>query len=197
MEGRMENVETSAAPQETVQQQEQTPLMMQEGQKKMKVMVAVDESESSMYALKWALDHCLCSPADVADPTSEVELVYIVHVQPPFQNFVYGPAAVFATPMVMDSTRNAQEQNAATILARASQICKDKKVKAETLTLQGDPKDMICQALEEINIDLLVVGSRGLGMIKRAFLGSVSDYCAHHAKCPILIVKPPAKVSSK
>jgi nucleotide-binding universal stress UspA family protein len=25
----------------------------------------------------------------------------------------------------------------------------------------------------------------------RAFLGSVSDYCAHHAKAPILIVKPP------
>ncbi|KAK6944168.1 UspA [Dillenia turbinata] len=196
MEG-TENIETSAAPQETVQQQEHTQLMMQ-GQKKMKVMVAVDESDLSMYALKWALDHCLCPPADVADPMSEVELVYVVNVQPPFQNFVYpaGPA-IFATPIVIDSVRKGQEENAAMILARALQICKDKKVKAETLILHGDPKDMICQAVEQMNIDLLVVGSRGLGMIKRAFLGSVSDYCAHHAKCPILIVKPPAKVSSK
>nr|GMD44331.1 Adenine nucleotide alpha hydrolases-like superfamily protein [Ipomoea batatas] len=40
-------------------------------------------------------------------------------------------------------------------------------------------------------VDLVVVGSRGLGQIKRAVLGSVSDYCAHHARCPVLIVKPP------
>nr|ATE50937.1 universal stress protein 31 [Salvia miltiorrhiza] len=39
----------------------------------------------------------------------------------------------------------------------------------------GDPKDRICRAVEEMNINLLVVGSRGLGQIKRAFLGSVSD----------------------
>ena len=31
----------------------------------------------------------------------------------------------------------------------------------------------------------------------RAFLGSVSDYCAHHANCPILIVKPPKEKLSR
>ncbi|KAJ4705475.1 Universal stress protein A [Melia azedarach] len=70
-------------------------------------------------------------------------------------------------------------------------MCEDKMVKAETLILNGDPKDMICQAAEEVHVDLLVVGSRGLGKIKRALLGSVSDYCAHHVVCPIVIVKPP------
>ncbi|ESQ48848.1 hypothetical protein EUTSA_v100218381mg, partial [Eutrema salsugineum] len=29
-----------------------------------------------------------------------------------------------------------------------------------------------------------------------AFLGSVSDYCAHHANCPILIVKPPKEMTN-
>lgn len=33
--------------------------------------------------------------------------------------------------------------------------------------------------------------------IYRAFLGSVSDYCAHHAKCPVLIVKPPKEFSDQ
>ncbi|KAH9737772.1 Usp domain-containing protein [Citrus sinensis] len=64
-------------------------------------------------------------------------------------------------------------------------------VNAQTLILDGDARDVICQAVEQMHIDLLVVGSRGLGKVKRAFLGSVSDYCAHHAVCPILIVKPP------
>lgn len=41
------------------------------------------------------------------------------------------------------------------------------QVKAETLILTGDPKDMICQATEQMHVDLLVVGSRGLGMVKR------------------------------
>jgi len=35
------------------------------------------------------------------------------------------------------------------------------------MILEGDPKEMICQAVEQTHVDLLVVGSRGLGMIKR------------------------------
>ncbi|KAF3556416.1 hypothetical protein F2Q69_00010234 [Brassica cretica] len=38
---------------------------------------------------------------------------------------------------------------------------------------------------------ILVVGSHGYGAIKRAVLGSVSDYCAHHAHCSVMIVKKP------
>lgn len=41
------------------------------------------------------------------------------------------------------------------------------QIKAETLILQGDPKDKICQAAEELHVDLVVIGSRGLGPIKR------------------------------
>ncbi|XP_059278157.1 universal stress protein A-like protein [Lycium ferocissimum] len=69
-------------------------------------------------------------------------------------------------------------------------MCKAKMINAESLILEGDPKNMLCEATEKMNIDLLAVASRGLGQIKRAFLGSVSDYCARHAKCPVLIVKP-------
>lgn len=40
-------------------------------------------------------------------------------------------------------------------------------MRAETLILEGDAKDRICEAAEEMHVDLLVVGSRGLGKIKR------------------------------
>ncbi|KAL5708925.1 hypothetical protein ACHQM5_019668 [Ranunculus cassubicifolius] len=98
---------------------------------------------------------------------------------------------VYATTTVIDSVRKAQQQNSAMLLDRALEICKGKNIKAESVILEGDPKDMICQAAEQIQPDMVVVGSRGLSKLKRAFLGSVSDYCAHHVKCPILIVKPP------
>nr|GMD87187.1 universal stress protein A-like protein [Ipomoea batatas] len=53
------------------------------------------------------------------------------------------------------------------VLSKALQMCKEKMVKAETLVVEGDPKDKICQAAEEMRVDLLVVGSRGLGNITR------------------------------
>ncbi|XP_056171287.1 universal stress protein A-like protein [Syzygium oleosum] len=170
---------------------------------KRKVMVAVDESEGSFYALRWTLDHLVrrSSPAPAADEEEEVEMITLVHVQQPFQHYPIpagpGGTAFYATPSVVESARKAQEENSALILSRALHMCKESMVKAETLILIGDPKDTICQATEQMHMDLLVVGSRGLGKIKRAFLGSVSDYCAHHAKCPILIVRSPKEASKQ
>ncbi|ONK68857.1 uncharacterized protein A4U43_C05F16770 [Asparagus officinalis] len=100
-------------------------------------------------------------------------------------------AAVYATPSVRDSVKKAQDQNSAIVISKAVQLCKERLVEPETMLLEGDPKDVICQAAEEMHADLLVVGSRGLSMLRRAFLGSVSDYVAHHANCPVLISKPP------
>ena len=47
------------------------------------------------------------------------------------------------------------------------------QIKAETLILEGDPKDMICQATEQMHVDLLVVGNRGLGRIRRWVVFSI------------------------
>ncbi|XP_071708215.1 universal stress protein A-like protein [Rutidosis leptorrhynchoides] len=183
-------IETTAA-QEFVQVQKQEKIM--------KVMVAIDESEGSLYALQWALENLfrhrdIGAPADDGSP-----LITVVHVQPPFQMpytaVPVGPV-LFATPAVMDSVKKAQEESASEVLSHASKVCEQHRIKAQMMVIRGNPKDMIVEAVEQINVDLLVVGSRGLGQIKRAFLGSVSDYCVHHAKCPVLIVRPP-KSSNK
>ncbi|XP_058105761.1 universal stress protein A-like protein isoform X2 [Magnolia sinica] len=160
--------------------------------KKMEVLVAIDESEGSFYALKWVLDRLFPSSSPSDQQAQERPTLILLHVQQPFQHYIFpaGPA-VYATSTVVESVRKAQEQNSSLLLARALEACQGRMVEIETLILDGDPKDMICQAAEQHHVDLVVVGSRGLGKIKRAFLGSVSDYCAHHAKCPILIVKPP------
>ncbi|CAN1306988.1 Universal stress protein A-like protein [Linum perenne] len=150
--------------------------------KPLRVMVAIDESDGSFYALQWVLDHLVGGGGGGIVPSNEPSLedtgmVTLVHVQQPFhpQILPVGPGG---------------DENSAALLARAMKLCSDNMIKAETLILEGDAKDKLCQATEQTHVDLLVVGSRGLGKIKRAFLGSVSDFCAHHAKCPVLIVKP-------
>ena len=59
---------------------------------KLKVMVAMDESDCSFYALKWTVDHVFGTAA-VATPSleeaspEEVDMVILVHVQQPFQHY--------------------------------------------------------------------------------------------------------------
>ncbi|KAL8204863.1 hypothetical protein R6Q57_010486 [Mikania cordata] len=142
--------------------------------KKLKVMVAVDEGDVSLYALKWTLDNLFKNHAGageeipVGEPDPEQGMVTVVHVVQPFERYTF-PAepSMYTSAAMLESMRKAQQQNAAQLLSRAYQTCKETKIKAETLILEGDPKEMICQAVEETHYDLLVVGSRGLGAIKR------------------------------
>ncbi|XP_047332101.1 universal stress protein A-like protein [Impatiens glandulifera] len=163
---------------------------MKKKKKLKRVMVALDESDVSLYALKWALDVFLPSMAEEAKLT-------IVHVQPPFESYIYtvGPV-IYAKPPEIELMRKAQQEGAEKLFAQALPLCSANKVNADTLVLEGDAKDMICEATEKMEVDLLVMGSRGLGMIKRTLLGSISDYCVHHAKCPVLIVRTPKEMTT-
>ncbi|KAL6521228.1 hypothetical protein OROGR_017797 [Orobanche gracilis] len=165
--------------------------------KRMSVLVAIDDSDESFHALEWVLDNKILmggapavSDVEYETPQQDSEVITIAHVVEPLPRYAY-PGGY-----VLESSNKAQEQNAARILSRAFEMCREKSVKAKTIILEGDPKDRICRVVEEMSVDLLVVGSRGLGQIKRAFLGSVSDYCVHHAKCAVLVMKPPVKKKS-
>ena len=55
--------------------------------------------------------------------------------------------------------------------------------------LHGGADQEIVKLADEIGAGLIVMGSRGLGGIKRALKGSVSDSVVRHAHCPVLIVR--------
>lgn len=52
-----------------------------------------------------------------------------------------------------------------------------------------DAKKSIVEATKNNKADMLVMGSRGLHPLKRAVLGSVSEYCIHNCDCPVLVHK--------
>ena len=62
-------------------------------------------------------------------------------------------------------------------------------VPARGRCVSGDPAKAIMRSLEEDGCDMVVMGTRGLGALQAAFLGSVSSYVLLHAKCPVTLVK--------
>jgi nucleotide-binding universal stress UspA family protein len=54
----------------------------------------------------------------------------------------------------------------------------------------GRPEHALVKTSQRDGTDLLVVGHRGVSGVRRALLGSVSEYCAHHAPCSVLIARP-------
>ncbi len=62
-------------------------------------------------------------------------------------------------------------------------------VKVEPLVGQGEPADVLCQVAEAADIDLIVVGNKGMSGARRFLLGSVPNQVAHYAPTDVLIAK--------
>ncbi|KAJ9567812.1 hypothetical protein OSB04_003778 [Centaurea solstitialis] len=155
------------------------------------VLVAVDGSDESMNALNWALDNVKLRP--------DGNLV-IIHVQsPPSIAAGLNPGAIpfggpsdLEVPAFTAAIEAHQRRITDAILTHAMKICADKNREVKTQIVVGDPKEKIVEAVEELHADLLVIGCRSFGPIKRMFLGSVSNYCSNHVPCPVMIVKATA-----
>lgn len=65
------------------------------------------------------------------------------------------------------------------------------QLKCRLIKENGNPGEAVCKVAKERNVDHVVMGSRGLGTVSRALVGSVSDYCLHHANVPVSVVPPP------
>ncbi|CAM8948189.1 hypothetical protein QQ045_017161 [Rhodiola kirilowii] len=151
------------------------------GDEKKKVMVAIDESECSHYALRWLLEN--------VDSVKDAKL-YILTVLPVADfGYIYASTLGNTAPELIQSVQENQRKVAAILLEKAKNICAEYGIDVETISEPGDPKEVICETADKYNVQLLVVGSHGRNAIKRAFLGSVSNYCVHNAKCPVLVVK--------
>ncbi|XP_028771211.1 universal stress protein PHOS34 [Neltuma alba] len=148
------------------------------------MVVGIDDYDHSIYALQWTLDHFFAS-----GPNPLFRLV-LVHAKPSATSVVglAGPGAADVLPIVDADLR----QIAARVVEKAKELCTGKSVNdAMVEVVEGDARNVLCDAVERHHASMLVVGSHGYGAIKRAVLGSVSDYCAHHAHCTVMIVKKP------
>ncbi|XP_078160078.1 universal stress protein A-like protein isoform X2 [Carex rostrata] len=155
-----------------------------------KIVVAVDGGEESTFALQWCLRNFVSSSATTSSPRDTLVLVY-ARPYPPVYSAMDGTGVLFSEEITASLDKYSRDL-ADSVMNRAQKICKDYNVKVDVKVTVGDAREVLCETVEKIKADVLVLGSHGYGFIKRALIGSVSDYCSKNAKSPVLIVKRPA-----
>lgn len=145
----------------------------------MRVLIGYDGSASSDQAL--ALVTALAWPA-----TSECRIVVACGV--PFVPYAYAPGVV-VDAATLQALYDAQAEEAEQLATAARARVARPDLAATSEVGVGRPASTILEAADRFAPDLLVVGSRGLGPLTSALLGSVSEELVDHAPCPVLVVR--------
>jgi len=139
-----------------------------------RILIATDGSDSAREALEFGLDL-----ADEQDAWA-----FVVHVSPTVDalpNAGFG----FLAPTVPHEFCERDRVP----LHEAIELAAEKDLNIRIELLKGNPADEIVAFADTIGADLIVVGSRGHGVITGALLGSVSRSVLHESRRPVLVVR--------
>jgi nucleotide-binding universal stress UspA family protein len=135
------------------------------------IVVGVDGSDASANALRWALREARLRGARVR----------VVHAWSyPEVSTYHGAAHLLRVPFA--------EEAAAMLDRVVDEAGSDADgVEIEKSVVEGQPAPALVEAARDAS--MLVVGSRGLGGFSGLLLGSVSQQCAHHATCALVVIR--------
>jgi nucleotide-binding universal stress UspA family protein len=137
----------------------------------MRILLASDGSSHSRRATRWLRD--LAVPSD----TTVTVLSVATLDEPP------------RDAQTMTELRAAVCRQARRVAERAAKTLGRRWRDVEVIVREGDPRVEIVRAAEEMRVGMIVLGSRGVGRIKRFLIGSTSLATARYAPCPVAVVR--------
>ena len=143
-----------------------------------KILLATDGSEEATLAAQ--------SAADLAARTGSE--LHVVHVGETLGPGYYGYAG-YEEGVLPSAQEDLERQAQEALEAQVGRIAVAEGPRAQSHLRMGRPDEEIVALGEEIGAELIVIGSRGLGGVRRALMGSVSDSVVRHAHCPVLLVR--------
>jgi nucleotide-binding universal stress UspA family protein len=148
-----------------------------------KILVAIDGSESAWKALDLASDLATQYGAKVIalhvvpyEPLPEALRAFASteHIRLEEENARFHYSRTLGDNLTREAERRARDKGVTSVVGR---------------TDEGRPADSILATAEEEDVDMIVVGCRGLSDARGLVLGSVSHKVANHARCTCLTVK--------
>lgn len=156
-----------------------------------RIGIAVDLSDESAFAVKWAVHHYL-RPGDA---------VILVHVRP--TSVLYGADWGSVDLSIVDAENEESQQKleddfdtfTTTKASDLAQPLVDAQIPFKIhIVKDHDMKERLCLEVERLGLSAVIMGSHGFGATRKGNngrLGSVSDYCVRHCVCPVVVVRYP------
>lgn len=141
------------------------------------VVIAVDEGEHSEFAFNFYLENV----------QRESDRVILVHV--PEYSKIFSMLSLLTDPNIISELLRDYDERVSDLVEKYSKKLKENHLTGQVTQKYGKPGEAIVETTQEEGADVLIMGTRALGRLKRTFKGSVSDYCLHHTHVPIMICK--------
>lgn len=151
-----------------------------------KLVVAVDESDASEVAFRWVLQN-LARKSDHIVVLNSAPYVGLQFPDPDIANEYIVPSV--ASVEAAEVAEKAVTEQSKTLVSKYLTQCQEMGVSCEGEVVKGEPASWIVDETERIHADVVAVGSKDLGVIKRTLLGSVVDQVLHNVHCPVVIVR--------
>ena len=140
-----------------------------------RIVVGIDGSAGATRAVQWAISLAKRTGAEIVAVHSGQAIVNEVAA--------YGFVAPVAVPDWQDEVRHLFEDEWCLALRRSG-------VPFRTVFDEGPAGPRLVEIAEREGAGMIVTGTRGLGALREALLGSVSHYVAQHADVPVVVVPP-------
>eukprot|EP00013_Stygamoeba_regulata_P016169 CAMPEP_0177669206 /NCGR_PEP_ID=MMETSP0447-20121125/23296_1 /TAXON_ID=0 /ORGANISM="Stygamoeba regulata, Strain BSH-02190019" /LENGTH=189 /DNA_ID=CAMNT_0019176015 /DNA_START=16 /DNA_END=583 /DNA_ORIENTATION=- len=145
------------------------------------IVVAIDNSKFAEWAFNFA----------ISIMNIETDKIVLLGVAERLNTAVYGPA--FTSGHYLETAQQNIEFQTKSTLIPFGRRCKDMGLKnySMIMTTSNHAGESIVSYCSEVHADMVVLGRRGIGAVKRVFVGSTSKHVVEHSPCHVVVVKGP------
>ncbi len=155
-------------------------MMNDKGRQTMKYLLAVDGSDQSLDAVRFF---------EALSPAESLKVLHVANVP----GIPYPAMGANVAKDLAMTVERAMKEEGEGVLNQAESLLPLHSGSLSKLLEVGSPAELILKMAQEDNVDLVVMGARGMGRIQEQIFGSVSHRVMTHAPCSTLLVKQPVR----